>query len=89
MERYFAEMPAMAGRRTPNVVSYTAEAAYPRYAVSSTTVELAEHLLARPDNPPTLTRAVSDGTDELRRALAGRELVERVRDGGTGDGNAA
>ena len=89
VERYFAEVPAMAGRRTPNVVSYTAEAAYPRFAVSSTTVELAERLLARPENPPTLARAVSDGTDELRRALAGRELVERVRDGGTGDGDAA
>jgi aminopeptidase N len=75
VERYFVEMPAMAARRTPTVVSYVAEAGFPRLAVTSETVRRAERLLERSDLTPALHRAVVDRTDELRRSLAGRVLV--------------
>ncbi len=75
VDRYFAEAPAMAARRTAGVVTAVADAAYPRYAISQSTVDLSDQLLAG-DIPPTLHRVVVDATDELRRALAGRHLAE-------------
>ena len=72
--RYFAEMPAMAARRPPGTVRAAALFAFPQYAVSAQTVAAATDLLARDDLNPALRRAVVDGTDELRRALAAREI---------------
>src|SRR4029079_7757721 len=64
--RYFAEMPAMAQRRTPQVVYQVAALAFPIYAVAPQTVAAAEDLLARSDLSPLLRRVVVDGTDEIR-----------------------
>ena len=72
VERYFAEMPAMARRRTAWVADAVANLAYPRYAVTDQTRELAEALLARDDLVPGLRRVVADADDDLRRALAAR-----------------
>ncbi|GAA3773454.1 aminopeptidase N [Plantactinospora mayteni] len=72
VERYFAEMPAAARRRTPWVADRVAGLAYPRYAVAARTRELAAALLARDDLPPGLRRVVVDEDDDLRRALAAR-----------------
>jgi aminopeptidase N len=72
--RYFAEMPAMAAHRPPGTVRAAAFSAFPQYAVSAQTVAAAESVLARGDVDPTLRRAVVDGADELRRALAAREI---------------
>ncbi|MEQ4303582.1 aminopeptidase N [Plantactinospora sp. B6F1] len=72
VERYFAEMPAAARRRTPWVADRVAGLAYPRYAVSARTRELAAALLHRDDLPPGLRRVVVDEDDDLRRALAAR-----------------
>ncbi|MEO3929174.1 aminopeptidase N [Micromonosporaceae bacterium B7E4] len=72
VERYFAEMPAAARRRTPWVADRVAGLGYPRYAVSARTRELAAALLARDDLPPGLRRVVVDEDDDLRRALAAR-----------------
>jgi aminopeptidase N len=75
VERYFAEMPAVAAFRSPAVLARIAAGAYPRYAASPATIDLAGALLARPDLHPVLRRILVDCTDELSRALAARELV--------------
>jgi aminopeptidase N len=72
VERYFAEMPAAAGRFTPWLAEQVAKLAYPRLAVEERTRRLAADLLARPDLPPQLRRAVLDCDDDVRRALAAR-----------------
>ncbi len=72
LERYFAEMPAIAHRRTAFVAARVAQLAYPRYAVRARTRELAAALLARDDLAPGLRRAVTDADDDLRRALVAR-----------------
>ncbi|MBX6355535.1 MAG: aminopeptidase N [Micromonosporaceae bacterium] len=72
--RYFAEMPAMAARRPSGTARLVARFAFPQYAVSAQTVAAAEAMLAREDISPTLRRVVLDETDELRRALAAREI---------------
>jgi aminopeptidase N len=79
--RFFEEAPAMAARRAQMVVLQVAEAAYPRYAVSPSTLESAERLLATPGVPATLHRSVVDSTDELRRALAARALGAGIHAG--------
>ena len=68
--RYFADMPAMARRRTPAAVQQIATSAYPRYAVSAGTLAAAHAMLARTDLDVGLRRVVEDATDDLRRALA-------------------
>jgi len=73
VERYFAEMPAAAKRRTPWVAEQVAALAFPRYAVAPRTRELTAALLARDDLTPGLRRAVTDADDDLRRALAARD----------------
>jgi aminopeptidase N len=72
VERYFAEMPAMARRRTPQIVVGVSTAAFPRFAVRPETVAAAHRMLADPDLSPSLRRVVVDLTDELRRALLAR-----------------
>jgi aminopeptidase N len=74
VQRFFDEAPAMAARRAPFIVVKVADVAYPRYAVTQSTVESSERLLAGPDVPAPLYRSVADSTDELRRALAARRL---------------
>jgi aminopeptidase N len=70
-------MPVLATRRTPAVVAQVAAAAFPRYSVTAPTLARAQELLAGPVLDPTLNRVVIDQADELRRAIAGRTLVER------------
>jgi len=72
VERYFVEVVEAAGHRTPWVADRVAVAAYPRYAVAERTRELAAALLARPDLPVGLRRAVIDADDDLGRALRSR-----------------
>jgi len=72
VERYFAEMPDAARRRTPYAAEQIASLAFPRYAVSSRTREMAAAMLARDDISPGLRRAVIDNDDDLRLALAAR-----------------
>jgi aminopeptidase N len=74
VSRYFEDMPAMAARRSAQVVGQVAKAAYPRYAVAPATAEVAQRLLNRADLPAVLRRVLLDGTDDLRRAVAVRTL---------------
>jgi aminopeptidase N len=75
VERYFAEMPDVATRRSPAMMAHIGASAYPRYAASPDTIDLAVALLERPDLHPVLRRTVVDCTDELSRALAARRLA--------------
>ncbi|MGI5523326.1 aminopeptidase N [Micromonospora sp. CA-259024] len=75
VERYFAEMPAAARRRTPWTADRVAALAFPRYAVAQPTREAAVALLARDDLVPGLRRVVTDADDDLRRALVARTAV--------------
>jgi aminopeptidase N len=72
VERYFAEIPATAGRRTAWTADQVAKLAFPHYAVAERTRELAAALLARDDLAPGLRRVVTDADDDLRRAWAAR-----------------
>ncbi|MGC4895209.1 aminopeptidase N [Micromonospora sp. DT31] len=75
VERYFADMPAVARLRTAWVADSVAVAAFPRYAVAQPTRELAAALLARDDLTPGLRRWVTDLDDDMRRALVARTAV--------------
>ncbi|GAA3947148.1 aminopeptidase N [Actinoplanes auranticolor] len=70
--RYFAEMPGMLRRRTGMSGERVAVVAYPSVAVSPRTRELAAELLAAPDLSAILRRVVTDGDDDVRRALVAR-----------------
>jgi aminopeptidase N len=70
--RFFAEVPAMAARRSPMVVLQVVERAYPRFAIRQSTVDASERMLADPNISPILRRTVMDTTDDLRRALTVR-----------------
>jgi aminopeptidase N len=79
VDRYGAEVAAMARRRPSQVVRRLAGSAYPRLAVRGSTLEMSQRLLSREDLTPALRRAVVDAADELRRSLAARARA----DGGT------
>jgi aminopeptidase N len=81
VNRYFAEMPAMAARRTPFTVQQVARSAYPQFAVSAQTVAAARAMLADNDLDPTLRRVAVDATDDLQRALAARTPPAKVPSG--------
>ena len=78
VERYFAEIPAMARRRTAWMAEAVAARAFPRYAVTERTRQLAAALLARDDLTAGLRRAVTDADDDLRRALRARTADEML-----------
>ncbi|MCO1597381.1 aminopeptidase N [Micromonospora sp. RHAY321] len=75
VQRYFADMPAAAHRRTAWTADRVASLAFPRYAVAQPTREAAAALLARDDLTPGLRRVVTDADDDLRRALVARTAV--------------
>jgi aminopeptidase N len=72
VERYFAEMPEAAVRRTAWLAERVASLAFPRFAVAESTRRLAADLLGRDGLHPALRRVVVDADDDLRRALAAR-----------------
>jgi aminopeptidase N len=75
VDRYFAEMPAVARIRTPIMTIQVAAAAFPRYAARPEVLGAADRLLSSDALDPALRRVIDDATDELRRALAARALV--------------
>jgi aminopeptidase N len=70
--RYFAEMPQMLAVRTGMSAERVAQRAYPVLAVEPRTRELAATLLETPGLASILRRVVTDGDDDVRRALAAR-----------------
>ncbi|HZC26450.1 MAG TPA: ERAP1-like C-terminal domain-containing protein, partial [Actinopolymorphaceae bacterium] len=74
VERYFADIPAGTGRGTI-VARALAHYLFPRYVVTSETVELAERCLDQADLAPDLRRPIADQLDDLRRAVRIRARV--------------
>jgi aminopeptidase N len=72
VQRYFAEMPGMLARRTGMSGERIAALAYPSLVVSAETRRLAADLLASPELSAILRRVVTDGDDDVRRALRAR-----------------
>jgi aminopeptidase N len=72
VERYFAEMPGMLRVRTGMSAERIAGVAYPVLAVEPRTRKLAADLLETSDLSAILRRVVTDGDDDVRRALEAR-----------------
>jgi aminopeptidase N len=72
VERFFAETPELLRMRTGMSAERIVRIAYPVLAVEPRTRQLAAGLLARTDLVPTIRRVVTDGDDDVRRALAAR-----------------
>jgi aminopeptidase N len=72
LPRYFSDMPGMLRRRTGMSGERVAVAAYPSVVVSPRNRELAAELLATPELSSILRRVVTDGDDDVRRALLAR-----------------
>ncbi|MDI6098280.1 aminopeptidase N [Actinoplanes sp. NEAU-A12] len=72
VERYFAEMPEMMRVRGGMSSEHIALVAYPSYAVSERTRQLAADLLATTGLNQILRRVVEDSDDDMRRALVAR-----------------
>ncbi len=75
--RYFTDIPETAQLRTGWIVERTAMLSYPRYAVDSSSLTLAEVCLAREELDAGTRRSISDCTDDLRRVLASKERFGR------------
>lgn len=72
--RYFADLPVTAAFRTGWALGRVALLAYPTSA-SADILPLAEETLRRPDLAAQIRRSMTDGTDELRRAVGARRLA--------------
>jgi aminopeptidase N len=70
VERYFSDVPAMAGRVGEDALARVATLGYPSPVVEQATLDLTEAALARDDLSPAIRRALVD---------AGSELAEGVR----------
>jgi aminopeptidase N len=81
VEQYFTDMPRTATFRSGAVVDASAKLAFPRFAVSEATLQLIEQTLSRDDLTPGVRRAISDGADDLRRAVRVRERYAGLRSG--------
>jgi aminopeptidase N len=72
VERYFADMPGMLSRRTGMSGERVAAMAFPAVVVEPRTRELAAGLLADEGLSSILRRVITDGDDDVRRALLAR-----------------
>ena len=94
VERYFADVPALAGRVGEDALARVAAAAYPSTVVDPRTVELTERALARDDLSPAVRRALRDRGSMLAEALASRARfapgppLDRTRAGPPSTGHA-
>ncbi len=73
--RFFAEIPATAGRRGDLVTEILLRFLYPRYAGRPETVAMARVLLDSGELTPSLHRSIADHTEDLTRALRARRTV--------------
>ncbi len=72
VDRYFADLAATAQVRAGFLLADIGARFFPRVAVSESTLEKADRLLADPDLDPGLRRGVVDAADDLRLDLASR-----------------
>jgi aminopeptidase N len=74
VERYFAEVPELWGRRTVELAQKVAVGMFPTWTstISPDTVAAADAMLARDDLPGSLRRLVNEGRADVLRALKAR-----------------
>jgi aminopeptidase N len=74
VERYFAEVPELWGRRTVELAQKVAVGMFPTWTstISPDTVAAADAVLAREDLPGSLRRLVNEGRADVLRALKAR-----------------
>ena len=71
-ERYFTDVPAMAGRVGEDALNSVARPAFPSVVVEPATLELLEQTLAGGTLSPAVHRAMVDTGAQLREAVASR-----------------
>ena len=74
VDRYFAEIDEMWGRRTSRHAECAVRGLFPSWAVEQRCVEVADLWLAGDQHPSALCRLVSEGRAEVVRALAARNF---------------
>ncbi len=75
--RYFDEVPKTASIRTGWIVEQTAALGYPRFAVDSSMIALADACLSDEALDTGVRRSISDETDDLRRVVESRARFSR------------
>ncbi|MGW2853316.1 ERAP1-like C-terminal domain-containing protein, partial [Streptomyces sp. NPDC001215] len=73
VDRYWADVPALAARRGPAIAAAAGRWAFPRYAIDADTLRRGEKCLRKKDLVPSLHRRLIDELDDLARALRVRE----------------
>ena len=83
VDRYIADVPAMAARRPAQVAERIATLAFPSYSIDAGTLAAMTRMRDDESLVPGLRRALIDETDELARSVAARDLaaqLQRARD---------
>jgi aminopeptidase N len=84
LARFFIEMPTTAAHRRGWALGKVVRSAFPVSAASPSVLELADRTLDRTDLGPAVRRALTDGTDALRRCVASIQRYHRPRGIGIG-----
>ena len=77
VERYFADVPAMAGRVGEDALARVGTLAYPSPVVEQSTLELTRAALERADLSPAVRRALVDTGSELAEAVRSQAVFGR------------
>ena len=77
VERYFADVPAMAGRVGEDALARVATVAYPSPVVDQSTLDLTQAALERTDLSPAVRRALVDAGSELAEAVRSQVVFGR------------
>ena len=81
VDRFFAEIGGTGKFRSGWVVASSTKSSFPTYAINERAVRLATELAADESVPAGIRRAVADGADDFRRALAIRAAYPGTWDG--------
>ncbi|MGN6300342.1 MAG: aminopeptidase N [Angustibacter sp.] len=73
VDRFAADYPTYAAQQSAEMVQLFGRGLFPRTAVETSTVEMAESVLAVPALPAAARRSVVDRRDEIQRGLRARE----------------
>ncbi|HEY9481452.1 MAG TPA: aminopeptidase N [Micromonosporaceae bacterium] len=79
VDRYIADVPAMAARRPAQVAERIATLAFPSYSIDAGTLAAMTRMRDDESLVPGLRRALIDETDELGRSVAARDLAAQLR----------
>ncbi len=79
VDRYIADVPAMAARRPAQVAERIATLAFPSYAIDAGSLAAMTRMRDDESLVPGLRRALIDETDELARSVAARDLAAQLK----------